>query len=70
MKKYNIPIVWQSYKRIEVEVENLHSAIYQALKQFLAEPDDNYLCDSFEIDSIIEEETGEEYNLNDIVNNL
>lgn len=70
MKKYNIPIVWQSYKRIEVEAENLHSAIYQALKQFLSEPDDNYLCDSFEIDPIIEEETGEEYNLDDITNNL
>ena len=70
MKKYNVPIVWQSYKTIEVEAENLHSAIYQALKQFLSEPDDNYVCDSFEIDSIIEEETGEEYNLGDIVNNL
>jgi hypothetical protein len=70
MGKYYIPIVWQSYKRIEVEAEDLHSAIYQALKQFLSEPDDNYICDSFEIDSIIEEETGEEYNLDDILNNL
>ncbi len=70
MGKYYIPIVWQSYKRIEVEAEDLHSAIYQALKQFLSEPDVNYICDSFEIDSIIEEETGEEYNLDDILNNL
>ena len=70
MGKYYIPIVWQSYKRIEVEAEDLHSSIYQALKQFLSEPDDNYICDSFEIDSIIEEETGEEYNLDDILNNL
>ena len=45
MKTYKIPIVWQSYKKYEVEAEDLQSAIELALKQFLAEPDELYLED-------------------------
>ena len=71
MKTYKIPIRWESYKRIEVEADNLQSAIHLALKQFLSEPDDLYLEDSFEIDNILEEEYPEEdYNLQQIYDNL
>ena len=71
MQTYKIPIRWESYKRIEVEADNLQSAIYLALKQFLSEPDDLYLEDSFEIDNILEEEYPEEdYNLQQIYDSL
>jgi len=70
MKKYSIPIVWQSYKRINVEADDLNSAIILALKQFLSEPDDNYVCDSFEIDSIITDETKEDYDINFVLENI
>ena len=71
MKTYKIPIRWESYKRVTVEAENLQSAIYLALKQFLSEPDELYLEDSFEIDSIIKEDyPEEEYNLLEIYDNL
>ena len=71
MKTYRIPIRWESYKRVAVEAENLQSAIYLALKQFLSEPDELYLEDSFEIDDILEEDyPEEEYNLREIYDNL
>ena len=71
MKTYKIPIRWESCKRIEVEADNLQSAIYLALKQFLSEPDDLYLEDSFEIDNILEDEYPEEdYDLQLIYDNL
>ena len=71
MKTYKIPIRWESYKRVTVEAENLQSAIYLALKQFLSEPDELYLEDSFEIDSIIKEDYPEEkYNLQEIYDKL
>lgn len=59
-KKYSIPIFWQSYKRVEVEAENLQDAALKALRQFLSEPDELYLEDSFEIDPYIEEEIPDE----------
>lgn len=61
MQTYNIPIRWESYKRIQVEAENLQEATEKALKIFLAEPDELYLDDSFEIDKYIQEETGETF---------
>ena len=71
MKKYKIPIIWQSYKHYEVEAENLQEGIIKAMKQFLSEPDDSYLEDSFEIDNILEDEyPEEEYNLQQIYDNL
>ena len=70
-KKYSIPIVWESYKRYEVEAESLQSAVYLALKQFLAEPDDLYIDDSFEIDEIVKEEyPDEELDMFNIYENL
>lgn len=60
MKKYNIPINWESYRRIEVEAENLQQATEKALKIFLSIPDEEYIEDSFQIDSIIEEEYPDE----------
>jgi len=55
-KEYNIPIRWESYKRYKVIANTLEDAVLKALKQFLSEPDDNYLEDSFEIDEIVYEE--------------
>jgi hypothetical protein len=71
LKTYTIPITWESYKTINVEADNLQSAIYLALKQFLAEPDDNYLDDSVSIDTIVDENYPDEnYNIEDVFNNL
>ena len=63
MKTYEIPIFWQSYKTYTVESENLQEATEKALKVFLAEPDDLYLEDSFEIDKFVEEETNETFDM-------
>lgn len=60
MKVYSIPINWESYKRINVKANNLQEAAEIALKQFLSTPDENYLEDSFQIDSIIEDEHPDE----------
>lgn len=71
MKNYSIPITWQSYKRVEVQAENLEEAVTKALKQFLLEPDDTYIEDSFEIDEIIYEEVPEEdFDINEVINKL
>lgn len=70
MKTYNIPIKWESYKRIQVVAENLQQATELALKQFLSEPDDLYLDDSFEIDKFIEEETEEFFDAELTVENV
>ena len=61
MKTYEIPIKWESYKRVKVEASNLQEATEKALKVFLDEPDDLHLDDSSEIDKFIEEETGETF---------
>ena len=64
MKIYSIPITWASYKRIEVEAEDLQEAVAKAINQFLSEPDDNYICDSMSIDDIIyDENLDENFNL-------
>lgn len=71
MKTYNIPIVWQSYKRVPVQAENLEEAVKLALKQFLSEPDDLYVEDSFEIDEILEDEySDEDFDLNKILQEI
>jgi hypothetical protein len=59
-KIYSIPISWESYRRVEVKADNLQEAIIKGLKQFLSEPDDEYIDDSFDIDDIIHEENPEE----------
>lgn len=72
MKTYKIPISWESYKTYEVEAENLEKAIEIALKEFLSEPDDNYLSDSFDIDDtiIFDDYPEESYSKTKIWNNL
>ena len=71
MKTYKIPISWESYKRIEVQADNLQDAILKAVKQFLAVPDDLYLEDSFVVDKVIfEEYPDEDANLVEIFNKL
>jgi hypothetical protein len=70
VKNYNIPIKWESYKRISVEAENLQEATEKALKIFLDEPDDLYLDDSFEIDKFIEEETNETFDMDITIENI
>lgn len=70
-KKYSIPILWQSYKRYDVEAENLQEAVEKALKIFLAEPDEQYIEDSFEIDDVIyDEHPNEDFNIDLIYKNL
>jgi len=69
-KEYNIPIIWESYKRYKVTANTLEEAILKALKQFLSEPDDNYINDSFEIDEIIYEETDEDFDIHKIYKQL
>lgn len=61
MKTYNIPIIYKRVDTFDIEAENLEEAMEKALKEFLSIPDDNYLDDSFEFDSIIEE-YGENFN--------
>ena len=69
-KEYNIPIIWESYKRYKVTANTLEEAILKALKQFLSEPDDNYINDSFEIDEIFYEETDEDFDIHKIYKQL
>ncbi len=69
-KEYNIPISWESYKRVKVEANSLQEAVEKALKIFLAEPDELYLEDSFEIDPFIKEETGEDFDMEQVYNNI
>jgi hypothetical protein len=71
MKQYSIPIIWQSYKRFDVDAETLEDAVAIALKQFFSEPCDMYLEDSFEIDNVLEEEyPDEDYDLNKILSKI
>ena len=63
MKNYSIPIVWESYKRYNVEAENLQEAVTKALKEFLKEPDENYIDDSFSIDHDDEGLHGESFDI-------
>ena len=71
MKTYDIPIVWQSIKTYKMEAESLEQAIELALKQFFSEPDEQYLEDSFEVDTIIEDwYSDEDYDMNKIMNRL
>ena len=71
MKEYSIPIVWESYKRIEVEADNLQEAVEKGLKQFLSEPNDEYIEDSFGIDEIIyDENPDEDFDMNLVYNNI
>jgi hypothetical protein len=70
-KEYEIPIVWESYKRYKVEANNLEEAVTKALKQFLSEPDDEYIEDSFSIDDIIyDENPDEDFHIHKIYNSL
>ena len=69
-KEYNITIRWESYKRYKVTDKTLEEAVLKALKQFLSEPDDNYIDDSFEIDEIIYEETDETFDIHKIYKQL
>ena len=70
MKKYSIPIIWESYKRYDVEAENLQEAVKEALKQFLKEPDENYLEDRFSIDHDDEGLHGESFDIHKAYNVL
>ena len=70
-KTYKIPIIWEAYRKYTVEAENLQEAIEIALKQFLSEPDEEYIDDSFSIDSILEDDyPDEEYDEHAALNKL
>ena len=49
-KTYDIPIVWISCKNYKVEANSLQEAIEKAKEEFLNEPDEYYIEDSFQID--------------------
>lgn len=70
MKTYKIPILWQSYQEYEVDAEDLQEAVTKAMKQFLSEPDDKYVDESFYIDDVIEEEYNETYSWMTLMQNL
>lgn len=70
MKTYEIPIIWESYKRYIVEAENLQDAVTKALKIFLDTADENYIEDSFDIDSILEEEVNEDYSVEQAIETI
>jgi methionine synthase II (cobalamin-independent) len=71
MKTYSIPIIWESFKRYDVEAENLQDAVTKALSQFLKEPDDNYIDDSFSIDEfVLEEHPEESFSIDTTIQNL
>ena len=72
MKNYSIPIVWESYKRYDVEAENLQEAVTKALKEFLSIPDENYLEDSFDVDlqNLEEEYPNEDFNMDIVYSKL
>jgi hypothetical protein len=67
--KYEIPIIYQSCKTYTIEADNLQDAITKSLKQFMSEPDENYLCSSFEVDDIIEEYM-EDFDINKAIQEL
>jgi len=70
-RKYSIPIVWESYKRVDVEADSLQDAIVKALKQFLSEPDETYIQDSFVIDEIVyDENPDEDFNIGEVYEKL
>lgn len=63
MAQYKIPITWESYKTYQVEAENLQEAVTKALSMFFKDPDENYINDSFSIDStVLEDYPGETFN--------
>lgn len=63
MKTYEIPIIYQRVDTFNIEASSLQEAMTEALKEFLKIPDDKYLDDSFEFDTIIEE-YNEDFNIN------
>ena len=70
-KQYNIPIHWESYKTYQVEADNLQEAVTEALQQFLKEPDENYIDDSFTIDDILSNDyQDEDYNFHEALQNI
>lgn len=71
MNEYNIPIAWESYKVYKSYGKNLEEAVENALREFLSEPDENYLNDSFSIDEIINDDYPEEnFDIHKILNKL
>jgi len=60
MPTYKIPITWESYTRIEVEADDLQEALKKAYAKFLTIPDENYIEDSAEFDTVVFEEHNEE----------
>lgn len=70
MKEYNIPITWEAYKRYKVKANSLQEAVEEALKQFLSEPDELYISDSFSIDDIVYDEYNEKFDINKVIKNL
>lgn len=67
---YSIPIIYQRCDDFVVEADNLQEAVEKALKVFLSIPDENYLDDSFEVDTIIAENYAEEYDVEQAIQKI
>lgn len=68
--EYSIPIIYQCSERFDVEADSLQEAVEKALKEFFSIPDDKYLDDSFEIDSIVYDDyPDEELDMDKAINN-
>lgn len=60
-KFYEIPIIYQTVETRYVLASSLQEAVEQALKEFFTTPKKNYIVDSYEIDSAIREQYGEDF---------
>lgn len=68
--KYTIPIIFQKIDYYKIEADNLQEAVEKALKEFWSKPEEGYLEDSFEIDSILEDNyPNETYDLDKAIQN-
>jgi hypothetical protein len=70
-KTYKVPVIWESIKTYEVEATSLQEAVEKTLKQFLSEPDEQYIEDSFSIDDIVLDDYQDEtYDTHKALNNI
>jgi hypothetical protein len=66
-KSYDIPIIYQKVEVFTVDAENLQEAADKALNKFLSIPDDDYICDSFQVDDVVEDWYNEPFDPNKIL---
>lgn len=71
MKKYRIPITWQSIHYFDVWADNLQGAVERSLRYFIDRPTPGYIEDSLGVDEIIRDNyPGEDYDIDKAINNI